>query len=65
MGYSEWINISEPSNCNEPAVYKIRLTNNEGSSGDTILNSPCPLSLGRVFDAVTICPRHSPISPQN
>jgi hypothetical protein len=30
MGYSEWINISEPSNCNEPAVYKIRLTNNEG-----------------------------------
>jgi hypothetical protein len=34
-------------------------------SGDTILNSPFLLSSGRVFAAVTICTRPSPISPQN
>jgi hypothetical protein len=31
MGFSEWKKITEPSNCNEPAVYKIRLKDNEGS----------------------------------
>lgn len=31
MGYSEWMNISEPSNFNGPAVYKIRLKDNKGS----------------------------------
>jgi hypothetical protein len=30
MGYSKWKKITEPSHCYEPAVYKIRLKDNEG-----------------------------------